>query len=161
MINSPYIKHMRRETIWQISFVCPTLIINLLEIQYVRVNMKIRGISRDLLELLLKIGRDRHPFEFAGILREKDGVIDEFNLLPGTVSSESSASLFLDMMPLDTHVAGSAHSHPNGALVPSDADLSFFPRVGRYHLIIGYPYTEESWRCFSANGNPAEMEVIG
>ena len=123
--------------------------------------MKIRGISRDLLELLLKVGSDRHPYEFAGILREKDGIIDEFNLLPGTVSSESSASLFLDMMPLDTHVAGSAHSHPNGALQPSDADLNFFPRVGRFHLIIGYPYTEESWRCFSANGDPAEMEVIG
>ncbi|HUU75420.1 MAG TPA: Mov34/MPN/PAD-1 family protein [Methanoregulaceae archaeon] len=122
--------------------------------------MKIRGISRDLLDLLLNVGSDRHPCEFAGILREKDGVIEELNLLPGTVSREDSASLILDMMPLDTHVAGSAHSHPNGALRPSDADLRFFPRVGRYHFIIGYPYTEGSWRCFRANGNPEEIEVI-
>lgn len=123
--------------------------------------MKIRGISRDLLQLLLNIGNNRHPCEFAGLLIEKDGVIDEFNLLPGTVSRENSASLLLDMMPLDTHVAGSAHSHPNGALIPSDADLRFFSRVGRYHLIIGSPYGEGNWRCFRANGDPVEMEVIG
>ena len=122
--------------------------------------MKIRGIRQDLLTLLLAMGRENHPNEFAGIIREQDGVMEELNLLPGTIGREDSASLFYDMMPLDTHVAGSAHSHPNGAIIPSDADLNFFPRTGRYHLIIGYPYRKNDWRCFTADGQPCELEVI-
>jgi len=86
--------------------------------------------------------------------------MDEVNLLPGTVGGEDSATLLYDMMPLDTHLAGSAHSHPNGVLRPSDADVSFFPRTGRYHLIIGYPYQKNDWQCFTADGNPCELEVI-
>jgi proteasome lid subunit RPN8/RPN11 len=123
--------------------------------------MHIRGISRDLLDLLLSIGREQHPYEFAGVLREEGGIIHELNLLPGTTSNDHSARLFLDMMPLDTHIAGSAHSHPNGVLIPSDADLSFFPRVGgRYHCIVGYPYDADDWRFFSADGTPVDIEVV-
>jgi proteasome lid subunit RPN8/RPN11 len=122
--------------------------------------MKIRGIRQDLITLLLQMGRENHPNEFAGVIRENDGVMEELNLLPGTIGREDSASLFYDMMPLDTHVAGSAHSHPNGVISPSDADLSFFPRTGRYHLIIGYPYRKNDWRCFTVDGQPCSLEVI-
>ena len=122
--------------------------------------MNIRGIRQDLLSLLLLMGRENHPNEFAGIIREQDGIMEELNLLPGTIGREDSASIFYDMMPLDTHVAGSAHSHPNGVIIPSDADLNFFPRTGRYHLIIGYPYKKNNWRCFTANGEPHDLAVI-
>ncbi len=122
--------------------------------------MTIRGIRLALLDLLLELGRESHPREFAGVLREEGGIISEFTLLPGTVAGSGSATLFLDMMPLDTHVAGSVHSHPNGVLSPSQADLSFFPRTGRYHLIVGYPYSRDSWRCFRADGSPAGLEVV-
>lgn len=122
--------------------------------------MNIRGIRQDLLSLLLLMGRENHPNEFAGIIREQDGIMEELNLLPGTIGREDSASVFYDMMPLDTHVAGSAHSHPNGVIIPSDADLNFFPRTGRYHLIIGYPYKKNNWRCFTANGEPHDLAVI-
>jgi proteasome lid subunit RPN8/RPN11 len=122
--------------------------------------MKINGIKQDILTLLLRMAQDSHPNEFVALLRERDGFIDEVNMLPGTVVREDSASLFYDMMPLDTHVAGSAHSHPRGAIRPSDADLRFFPRTGRYHLIIGYPYRENDWRCFTADGEPHELEVV-
>ncbi len=108
-------------------------------------DMRIRGIRKDLLSLLLQLGREQHPNEFAGLLREQDGIIEEINLVPGTTSNEYSASLFLDMMPLDTHLAGSAHSHPNGVIFPSDADLGFFPRTGR---------------CFSASGTPVDIGVV-
>ena len=122
--------------------------------------MLIRGIRHELLSLLLELGHDSHPNEFVALLRERDGVIEELNMLPGTITGESSASLFFDMMPLDTHLAGSAHSHPNGVLRPSNADVNFFPRSGRYHLIIGYPYRESDWKCFNADGTPQPLEVI-
>ncbi|MEN6609689.1 MAG: Mov34/MPN/PAD-1 family protein [Methanoregulaceae archaeon] len=122
--------------------------------------MKIRGIRKSLLALLLEMGRENHPNEFAGLLRESEGILYEINLLPGTVGRDSSASIFLDMMPLDTHIAGSVHSHPNGVIRPSDADINFFPRSGRYHIIVGYPYLENDWRCFNSDGTPTSIEVI-
>jgi proteasome lid subunit RPN8/RPN11 len=122
--------------------------------------MNIRGIKKELLALLLELGHDSHPNEFVALLREHNGVITELDMVPGTVTGESSASVLFDMMPLDTHLAGSAHSHPNGILRPSNADVRFFPRSGRYHLIIGYPYGENNWKCFHANGDPCSLEVI-
>ncbi|HNX16789.1 MAG TPA: Mov34/MPN/PAD-1 family protein [Methanoregula sp.] len=122
--------------------------------------MTIRGIRHELLKLLLELGKNSHPNEFAALLKEEDGVISELNLLPGTITGSSSASIFFDMMPLGTHLAGSAHSHPNGVCLPSDADLNFFPRAGRYHLIVGAPYRKNDWQCFTADGKPCELEVI-
>ena len=122
--------------------------------------MKIRGIRQELLSLLLELGRNSHPNEFVALLRERDGIIEEMNILPGTTAGENSASLLFDMMPLDTHLAGSAHSHPNGVLRPSNADVHFFPRAGRFHLIIGYPYRSGDWQCFTADGVPCTIEVI-
>ena len=125
--------------------------------------MKIRGISRDLLQALLESARsmdeEGEGREFVALLREEDGVIREFLFLPFT-STERSASLRYDLMPLDPHVAGSVHSHPTGALRPSDADLRFFPTTGRYHLILGPPFSETSWRCFTSDGKPCDLEVV-
>jgi proteasome lid subunit RPN8/RPN11 len=123
-------------------------------------SMTIHGIRRDTLDLLFQMGRDAHPNEFIALLTERDGLIDEVNLLPGTVSGEDSASLLFDMMPLSTHIAGSCHSHPNGVLRPSGADVRLFPRTGRFHIIIGYPYSQGNWRCFTADGQPFRMEVV-
>lgn len=122
--------------------------------------VQIRGIREDLLHLLLKVGEAQHPREFLALLLEKEGIIEEMELAPGTISGEASAAFSPFMMPLSTHVAGSAHSHPNGVLSPSKADLNFFPQVGKYHLIIGYPYTYQDWRCYTADGRPYRLEVI-
>ena len=122
--------------------------------------MTIRGIRQGLLDLLLEMGRDAHPKEFVAVLTERDDLIEEVNLLPGTVTGGDSASLLFDMMPLSTHIAGSCHSHPNGVLQPSDADIRFFPRTGRFHIIIGYPYHQDNWRCFTADGRPFCMAVV-
>jgi proteasome lid subunit RPN8/RPN11 len=125
--------------------------------------MKIRGISRDLIRALLssakEMDREGEGREFVAVLREEDGIIREFLFLPFT-STQVSASLRSDVMPLDPHVAGSAHSHPNGALRPSDADIRFFPSIGRYHIILGYPYDESDWRCFTSDGKTCEIEVL-
>ena len=122
--------------------------------------MTIHGIKKELLTLLLELGKNSHPREFAALLTEEDGIITELNILPGTISGDSFASVFFDMMPLGTHMAGSAHSHPNGVLKPSSADLNFFPRAGRYNLIIGAPYRENDWKCFTAGGEPCDLPVI-
>ncbi|MBN2734309.1 MAG: Mov34/MPN/PAD-1 family protein [Methanomicrobiaceae archaeon] len=117
-------------------------------------------IRRELLETLFALGKSQHPNEFLAILKIRNGIIEELELAPGTISGETSASFDTYMMPLDTSTAGSAHSHPSGAVRPSDADLRFFPKIGRYHIIIGAPYNDDTWRCFHANGEPFVMEVV-
>ncbi len=119
-----------------------------------------RGIRSEVIQVLCEMGQTAHPHEFAALLREEGGVIEEVDLLPGTIGGERHATMHLDMMPLDTHVAGSAHSHPNGVLRPSSADLTFFPRTGRYHIIVGYPYHTDSWRCFLTDGSVYPLEVL-
>lgn len=122
--------------------------------------MEIRGIRRECMDTLRAVGRSQHPREFVAVLRETDGIIEEFDLAPGTVVTEQSAGFSPEMMPLDVHAVGSAHSHPSGALRPSDADLRFFGRMGRYHLIFGPPYGEGDWRAFRRDGTPVSLEVI-
>jgi proteasome lid subunit RPN8/RPN11 len=123
--------------------------------------MKVRGIKEDVIQALCEMGRHSHPQEFAALLREEEGIIFEVNLLPGTTGGKGHATIHLDMMPLDTHVAGSAHSHPNGVLRPSSADLNFFPQSGRYHIIVAYPYHLDNWRCFLTDGTIYSLEVVG
>ncbi|MDD1673531.1 MAG: Mov34/MPN/PAD-1 family protein [Methanomicrobiales archaeon] len=122
--------------------------------------MIVRGIRAHIIQVLCKMGATTHPHEFAALLREEGGIISELDLLPGTLGGESHATMHLDMMPLDTHIAGSAHSHPNGVIRPSYADLTFFPRAGRYHIIIGYPYRTIDWQCFLTDGSVYPLEVV-
>lgn len=122
--------------------------------------MEIRGIRRECLDTLRAVGQSQHPQEFVAVLRETDGIIEEFDLAPGTVVTDRSAGFSPEMLPLDVHTAGSAHSHPNGVLRPSDADLRFFGRMGSYHLIFGPPYGPEDWRAFRRDGTPVALEVV-
>lgn len=123
-------------------------------------DMKVRAINRETLDLLLEMGRASHPNEFAALLSENDGAIDEISLIPGTIGGSASASLPFDMVPLHFGIAGSAHSHPNGVIRPSDADIRFFAVSGSCHIIVGYPYGPDDWRCFYPDGNQCDIEVI-
>lgn len=122
--------------------------------------MTIRAISTETLSTLLEMAKSQHPLEFVALLEAEDGVLNGINLLPGTRLDERSASVLTDMIPLGMSFSGSAHSHPNGVIAPSDADIRFFPRFGSCHLIIGYPYGPEDWRAFSRDGSPRSLEVI-
>ena len=53
------------------------------------------------------------------------------------------SSTRLDMKPLDPSIVCSVHSHP-GQARPSRADMEFFSKFGKVHLIVGYPFTPGS-----------------
>lgn len=122
--------------------------------------MKIRGISADTLALLLTMGKESHPREFAALLSAEDGVIHDVDIIPGTIGGSSSASVLFEMIPLNMGHIGSAHSHPSGAVRPSEADIAFFSRTGSCHIIVGYPYELDNWRCFRSDGTSIDLEVI-
>jgi hypothetical protein len=92
------------------------------------------------------------------------GVIGELLLLPGTTAGRRHANFQLYMLPADLSVVGTVHSHPSGALHPSEADLRLFRSWGRRHLILGAPYGPGAWRAYDGNGretNLAVLETVG
>ncbi len=119
-----------------------------------------RAIRRETLEMILAASRDTYPNEFAAVLRADEGVVTEIMPLPGTRFGEDSALLTLHMLPVDFSVVGSVHSHPSGVPEPSGADLDLFNYFGYLHIIVGAPYTMDSWRAWDHNGEPYPLEVV-
>lgn len=122
--------------------------------------MRIRGIARETLKFILEVCKSTHPNEFVGLLEQRDGIIYNVIVLPGTHSSRSGASIRLDMLPLGMSTVGSVHSHPSGDLTPSQTDLSMFSRKGWVHMIVAYPYDERSWAFYDHRGEKVEMGVM-
>jgi proteasome lid subunit RPN8/RPN11 len=119
-----------------------------------------RAITRRALDSALASGRSAYPNEFGGVLRaDPPGIIAELLLVPGGTAGRRHANFHLYMLPADLSVVGTVHSHPSGALHPSDADLRLFRNWGRCHLIVGSPYGPGSWRAYDGNGRETTLEV--
>src|SRR5467141_3941177 len=117
-------------------------------------------ITRRCLDSALACAASAYPNEFGGILRsDPPGTISELLLLPGTTSGRRHANFQLQMLPVDLGVAGTVHSHPSGALHPSEADLNLFRRWGRRHVILGHPFDAGCWRAYDGNGAEISIEV--
>ena len=127
------------------------------------------GIADDALTFALEASRESHPDEYMGLLRgeparefdvDHDGLlVTDVLIIPGTESNPVSATVKTSMVPNDFSSVGSIHSHPNGVLRPSDADLQTFGR-GDVHIIVGAPYGKEDWQAFDNEGEPIELDVL-
>ena len=130
---------------------------------------EILGIAEDALRFALEASEDSHPHEYMGFLRGEDAmslgldregtVITDVLIIPGTESNPVSATVKTSQVPNDFNSVGSVHSHPNGVLKPSDADLATFGR-GKVHIIIGYPYDRDDWQAFDREGEPRDLDVL-
>jgi proteasome lid subunit RPN8/RPN11 len=129
----------------------------------------VEGIAAETLEFALEAARDAHPNEFMGFLRgedaadlglDRDGVVvTDVLVIPGTETNPVSARVKEYMRPNDRNAVGSVHSHPNGVLQPSDADLATFGS-GDVHVIIGAPYDRDTWKAFDREGQPRDLPVL-
>jgi len=124
------------------------------------VKKTIKGIDRELLELIFAASRDTHPREFSSVLRMVDDVISEILPLPGTLAGKSSSLLHLHMLPIDRSVVGVVHSHPSPNFYPSDADKHLFSKFGFIHIICAYPYNIHSWGAYDNKGERVRLPVI-
>jgi len=130
---------------------------------------EILGIAEPALEFALAASEESHPNEYMGLLRGEDArkvgldedgtVLTDVLVIPGTESNPVSATLDTNMVPNDLRAAGSIHSHPNGVLQPSDADLGTFGR-NNVHIIVGYPYGKTDWKAFDRDGNVIDLPVL-
>ena len=121
---------------------------------------KIVGITRSCLELIKEAARSTHPNEFAGLLSAEKGIISEIVILPGTISGSSHAIFQLHMAPVDFSLVGTVHSHPSYSPGASEADLQLFRKYGRIHIILAYPYVDDSWRSYTGDGSDYPLDVI-
>ncbi len=115
-------------------------------------------IKRKALDFLLEASRNNFPNEFAGMLRAQGNVITEILVIPRTEWNNRSALIFLDMLPADPSIVGSVHSHP-GPAIPSQADLEFFSKFGKIHIIVGYPFRETDIRAYLPSGEPTPVGI--
>ncbi len=130
---------------------------------------EILGIARDTLQFALEASEETHPNEYMGFLRGEDArkfgfektgqIITDVLVIPGTESDPSSATVQSNMVPNDLRAVGSVHSHPNGVLRPSNADLGTFTK-GDVHIIIGAPYRWGDWKAFDSGGKPRSLDVL-
>ncbi len=120
------------------------------------------GIRKEVLDLILEVSKESYPKEFAATLIARKGIIEEINLLPGTLSGDSMAILRTHMQPPDItlSVVGIVHSHPSGNFRPSGADTFFFSKYGHTHIIVGRPYNTKSWQAYDGYGDPITLEVV-
>ena len=127
------------------------------------------GIADDALSFVLEASEETHPNEYMGLLRgekasklglDREGtVVTDVLVIPGTESNPVSATVRTSMIPNDFSAVGSVHSHPNGVLRPSDADLATFGN-GPVHIIVGAPYRRGDWRAFDREGKPRNLPVL-
>ena len=113
-------------------------------------------ISRNALDFMLEAARSSYPLEFIGMLRAENDIITEVLIIPGSKFGKNYSSVFLNMIPLDPSIIGSVHSHP-GIATPSKADLHFFSKLGRVHIIVS---ANGEMRAFDTNGTPIALEIV-
>lgn len=121
---------------------------------------KITSILKGTLDLVLECSKDQHPYEFAAAIRAENGTITEIIPIPGTISGEEHAILPLHMLPPDRSICGVIHSHPVPDTRWSDEDLHLFGKFGHIHIIVAYPYSNNSWKAYNQKGEAVHLDVI-
>ena len=118
-------------------------------------------IKAGLINGILALCRDHHPREILGLLRVDKGIITEFILPPGAITSDKSGLYNPRRMPSDRSIEGTVHSHPNGNPNPSPTDLKSIFLTGRFHIIVGFPYNNLNCvKCFDQKGKVMNLQII-
>ena len=118
-------------------------------------------IKRAVLLDLLEAARNAYPNEFFALLggNKKEKIIDEIIVVPAEYG-RTSTLIKTWLVPFDSRIAGSAHSHPGNYNFPSSADISSFAQFGTIHLIMAHPYNLNSTRAFNVKGKQEKVEVV-
>ncbi|MBN2127435.1 MAG: Mov34/MPN/PAD-1 family protein [Candidatus Diapherotrites archaeon] len=118
-------------------------------------------LKKSVIDDLLLAARNTYPNEFFAYLGgdKKTNTVDEFILAPA-VYGKTFVMIKEYLMPFDSRIMGSIHSHPGKSNFPSKADVNSFGKKGEIHLIIAFPYTLNSIQAYDEKGIKTEFELI-
>ncbi|MBY9006969.1 MAG: Mov34/MPN/PAD-1 family protein [Candidatus Lokiarchaeota archaeon] len=116
-------------------------------------------VKRELMQGILGLCNDQHPREILGMLRMEKCIISEFILPPGALRSTNNTLFSPSRIPMDPSIVGTVHSHPSGNPTPSGADIRLFKK-GYVHFIVGYPYKNDTIKCYDQNGNMYNFKLV-
>ena len=114
-------------------------------------------IKKEVIESILELSKEAYPNEVAAILLNDP--VDDFVIMPAEFTTYQ-VHVKMNLIPIYHNLKGTFHSHPTPNNNPSKADLNFFGKLGREHLIIAYPYSLNSVAVYKSNGEQTELEVI-
>jgi len=109
-------------------------------------------IKKEVLDFIVQAARNVYPAEFSGLLRMEGDTITEVIVVPKTNFGHGFSIMEFIHLPITVKYEGSVHSHPSASNKPSKADLAFFSKIGRVHLIIAYPFTKETLAAYDNKG---------
>ncbi|MGQ9781130.1 MAG: Mov34/MPN/PAD-1 family protein [Nitrososphaeria archaeon] len=117
-----------------------------------------------VVDSLLTYSLSNHPREGILLLRGRINIdrieVEDIIIPPLSLRGESFSSFPMYMLPLDTSIIGTAHSHPSGTLKPSLDDLHHY--YGAIMVIVGCPYeSEKDIRVFDRKGEVLAFTVEG
>lgn len=117
--------------------------------------------KRDVVNSILSYCKMHHPYEGILLLRgnnKKDTLVIENLIVPPFSWHGPAESGFPSwMLPFDTSIVGSAHSHPSHNASPSLTDLHNF--MGFVSVIVRYPYEDNDLFAYDADGKQLEYTV--
>src|SRR3989338_3226510 len=115
--------------------------------------------KKELLEALCDACRKVYPNEFLALLGVKKDktLVEEFVAVPAEFGRNFS-SYRLDLLPIDSSIVGSIHSHPSASANPSIQDLKVFAR-GKVNLIIAFPFDLKTIKAFDNYGKELELAM--
>lgn len=120
------------------------------------------SIDKELLDAILEGARRLYPKETILLLRgkkQKNSIeISDFLVPPLANYGRGFSSLPLSMLPMDFSIVGTAHSHPSGNLMPSNADLNH--SFGVVLMIAGFPFrNEQNVAVYNRSGEKLTLHV--
>ncbi len=118
-------------------------------------------IKKEVIEDMMQFAKIKHPQEFIAIIdgKVKDNILTIDSIYYQSFVSSENSAVMNTFFPPATRGVGSVHSHPSSNTRPSRADLQFFGKRGIVHLIIGYPYEENSIAAYDLDGNRIDFEI--
>jgi len=118
-------------------------------------------ITRDVILDIIDFAKTNYPKEFVAVLEGK--VIDDSLVIDGILyqpfQASNRAAVMRQDLPLTTKSIGTVHSHPTPNNIPSGQDIRLFNRGGIVHMIIAYPFIEQSLACYDLHGRTLHFQI--
>lgn len=128
---------------------------------YIHKNKAMASAKREAIEAFLEAAKNAFPNEFIGLLagNKEKNIVEELVVVPA-IFGENFSSIYTHLVPFDSTLMGTAHSHPSRSNNPSIQDLAAFSKTGTIHLIACYPYMTGNVKAFDGQGRKIELKII-